>query len=142
MGKQISIRVVPKPRLILKKRLGAGLDAYNKSKMGYLNGKDLGLEARSSKGLLIGGLVGRTYWGWLQVFELWVHPTYRAQGLGSQLIEQAETLAKKRGCKYIQLDTFSFQAPDFYKKLGFKQFGVLKPFPKGHSRIYLFKKIS
>jgi hypothetical protein len=45
----------------------------------------------------------------------------------------------KRGVRSICLDTFSFQAPAFYKKLGFKQFGKLKDFPKGHERIWLKK---
>jgi ribosomal protein S18 acetylase RimI-like enzyme len=136
-----SIKYISKPRTKLKKQLGAGLDSYNKSKMGFINSKDLGLEARNHRGVLVGGLVGHTYWGWLQIYELCVHKTYRRQGLGSTLLHHAEALAKKRGCKYIQLDTFSFQAPGFYKKLGFKSFGVLKPFPKGQARHYFFKKI-
>lgn len=141
MGKSFSFKSVSKPRLVLKKQLGHQLDIYNKSQMGFIDWKDLGVEARDPKRKLIGGLVGGTYWGWLQVFELWVDKSYRDQGLGTELLHKAEVIAKKRGCRYIQLDTFSFQAPGFYKKLGFKEFGVLKPFPKGHARHYLYKRI-
>jgi ribosomal protein S18 acetylase RimI-like enzyme len=125
----------------LKKELGRKLIAHAKPHAGVHGGKDIGLEVRDKKGRLIGGLVGLTYWGWLHVFELWVHGTYRKKGLGRDLLQRAEALAKERGCQYVHLDTFSFQAPGFYKKLGFKVFGTLGPFPSGHKRYYLFKKI-
>jgi ribosomal protein S18 acetylase RimI-like enzyme len=72
---------------------------------------------------------------------LWVDEKHRNKGLGTQLLLKAEVLAGKRGCKYVHLDTFSFQAPEFYRKLGYKRFGALKPFPKGSTRYFLYKKI-
>ena len=141
MKKSYSIKYVSQPKKILKKSLGRQLDLYNKSKMGFVNWKDLGIEAKDPKGKLVGGLVGGTYWGWLQVYELWVDAAYRDEGLGTTLLREAEALARKRGCRHVHLDTFSFQAPGFYRKLGFKKLGVLKPFPRGNARYYLYKKM-
>jgi hypothetical protein len=39
------------------------------------------------------------------------------------------------------LDTFSFQAPDFYKQHGYQVFGELQDFPSGHQRYYLKKQL-
>jgi hypothetical protein len=39
------------------------------------------------------------------------------------------------------LDTMSFQALDFYLKLGYTVFGRLDDLPEGHSRIFLKKAL-
>jgi N-acetylglutamate synthase-like GNAT family acetyltransferase len=57
------------------------------------------------------------------------------------LLADAEAVARERGCTSIYLDTFSFQAPDFYKRLGFKEFGRLNDFPPGRTRIWLWKSL-
>ena len=117
------------------------LNEHAKEKYFPFDWKDLNLEARNKQSQLVGGLAGGTIWNWLFVRALWVAKKYRNQGLGTQLLQKAQLMAKKRGCSYIELDTYSYQAPGFYRKLGFKRFGTLKPFPKGARRYYLFKKI-
>lgn len=88
---------------------------------------------------LAGGLNGATYWGWLFVEHLWVREDCRKSGLGKRLITLAETEAKDRGCRHVYLDTFSFQAPDFYRKRGYTEYAKFDDFPGNHSR-YFFKK--
>ena len=56
-------------------------------------------------------------------------------------MKRAEELAVEQGCNTIYLDTFDFQAPGFYEKLGFKVFGTLQDYPTGHQRFYLVKQI-
>lgn len=46
-----------------------------------------------------------------------------------------------RGCHQITLTTFSFQAPEFYQKLGYHVFGVFGGFGNGHQKVYLQKRI-
>jgi GNAT superfamily N-acetyltransferase len=60
---------------------------------------------------------------------------------GSQLLNEIEQLAKEKGCRLICLDTFSFQAPGFYKKHGYKVFGVLEDHPKGFNQYFLEKRL-
>ncbi len=81
-------------------------------------------------------------WNAVQVGALWVDAKYRKQGLGSQLLETVEKIAAERGCTLIHLDTFDFQAKDFYVKQGYKVFGILNDSPEGHCRYYLSKRLS
>ena len=66
---------------------------------------------------------------------------YRGQGLGKQLMEKAELRAKEKRCSLIHLNTFDFQAPEFYKKLGYTVFGELNNSPTGHKMYFLKKDI-
>ncbi len=136
-----SIKPVSSSNKKFRNRVVQELNAYNAKKIGRFNWKDLDFEAIDSKGKLIAGLVSGTYWGWLFVKMLWVDEKHRNKDIGTQLLNKAEAVAKKRGCKYVHLDTFDFQAPGFYRKLGFKRFGSLKHFPKGSERYFLYKKI-
>ncbi|MFK4476165.1 ribosomal protein S18 acetylase RimI-like enzyme [Bacillus sp. RC206] len=52
-----------------------------------------------------------------------------------------EEFAIKKECRLIKLDTFSFQAPNFYKKHGYKVIGVSEDYPKGHNHYYLEKRL-
>jgi GNAT superfamily N-acetyltransferase len=88
---------------------------------------------------IIGGLTGGTYWQWCHVDILWLDERLRGQGIGSKLLQMAEDEATRRGCVGIFLDTMSFQAPDFYVKHGYTEWGKLDDFPPGHQRIF-FKK--
>jgi ribosomal protein S18 acetylase RimI-like enzyme len=95
------------------------------------------------KGKIVGGLVADTYWGWMYVNVLWVAERYRGKGCGQSLMEAAETEARKRGVRSVFLASFSFQAPKFYVKLGYRVFGRLADFPAGtgHQFILLTKAL-
>jgi GNAT superfamily N-acetyltransferase len=90
---------------------------------------------------IVGGIIGATYWDWFYINLMWIRDDYRSRGYGHQLLAQAEEEAKKRGAKFAHLDTFSFQAPEFYKKYGYQVFGELDHFPEGHTRYFLKKEL-
>ena len=91
---------------------------------------------------IIAGCVARMYcWKVAYVDTLWVHETYRGKGLGAKLLAEVENTAKEKGCYLIHLDTFDFQAKEFYEKQGYKVFGTLEDCPKEHCRYYLKKKL-
>lgn len=72
---------------------------------------------------------------------VWIDDKYRGKGFGKRLLESAEAHARKNGVKNVYLDTFSFQAPKFYKKLGYREFGRLDDFPAGHHRVWMTKPL-
>jgi len=88
----------------------------------------------------LGGLWGRTIYDWLFVELLVVPERFRSRGLGSRLLAQAETIARERGCIGVWLDTYAFQAPDFYRKQGYTAFGTIEDHPRGHKRVFFQKR--
>jgi GNAT superfamily N-acetyltransferase len=90
--------------------------------------------------IVIGGLWGITVFEWLLIQILVVPETMRGQGLGSGLLSTAEQAARARGCRGVHLGTFSFQAPEFYRKMGYTHFGSLENFPPGHAQLYFCKR--
>jgi GNAT superfamily N-acetyltransferase len=95
--------------------------------------------ARSDDDHIIGGLTGKTYWQYLDISFLWVDERYRKSGHATALMSAAETEARRRGCKRAIVDTFSFQAPEFYRKLGYSEWGRLTEMA-GHHERYFFRK--
>ena len=73
---------------------------------------------------------------------LWVEESYRRQGIGSALIRAAERAARERGCRFITLGTFDFQARPLYEKFGFSVCGIIGDCPtKGHTHYDMIKRL-
>jgi len=100
----------------------------------------VGVMLRDADGGLVAGLDGVAYGGWLFVNNLWVSEPLRRRGVGRTLVAEAEREALKRGCHSAWLDTFSFQAPEFYPKLGYEIFATLD-YPPAHRRYFLRKRL-
>lgn len=97
---------------------------------------------RSDEGEIIGGLTATGFWRHLHVDFLWVDPAWRGKRIAEKLMAQAEVYARSKGHRLMIVDTLSFQAPEFYKKQGFIEFGVIADFPEGHSHHYFEKRLN
>ena len=98
--------------------------------------------AKSDEGKLFGGIQAyRVNWGILHIELLYVYDSHRGQGIASTLLEYVEKIARDNHCHIAHLDTFDFQAKDFYLKHGYSIFGVLENAPKGHNRYFLKKDL-
>lgn len=120
--------------------ISEGLNSYNYDIAGPHNDLDLWVVARDSDGKVAGGLKGCSEYTWLFVEWLWISPEQRGGGLGTQLLATAEEEARQRGCIGVHLDSFTFQAPEFYKRQGYEEFGRIDDYPAGHSRVWLKKR--
>lgn len=118
------------------------LDAFNRAYSDVGNPHQKTLVLRGEQERLMAGIVFVIHWHWLHVEILFVQEGSRGQGLGSQLLQQAEVYAKAEGCIGAYLDTLSFQAPDFYVKHGYKVLAKLPNFPPGpNQKIYFAKRL-
>ena len=107
-----------------------------------MNESPLVLSARDAEDELIGGLVGTSFWNGVFIDLLWVREAHRGGGVGRSLMVRAESEVRSRGCTLAYLNTFSFQAPGFYEKLGYRALGSLKELPVGHARTWYSKCLS
>jgi GNAT superfamily N-acetyltransferase len=114
------------------------LGAYNAPFFGGPAYSYFGLFVRAEDRTIRAGLVGNCYADWLFIALLWVHADLRRAGIGSALIAEAERHARDFGCRSAWVDTFSFQAPDFYPRFGYREFARLD-YPRGHHRIFFRK---
>ena len=117
------------------------LRAYNTAQAGPGNPQPLALLVRDDNGETLGGLYGRFFYQWLFIELLSVPEQARGQGLGSKLMQMAEDLAREKECVGIWLDTFDFQAPEFYKRLGYSELGQIADYPPGHKRHFFQKRL-
>ena len=120
--------------------LRAALRAYNQSAAGQSVHTSLLLTATTAQGEFVGGVYGKIAWQWLYVDLLWVHPNFRGNGLGRKLLTEIELAANKQQIFRYHLATASFQAPDFYQKLGYEICGKIEDLPPGHTNYFLQKR--
>jgi ribosomal protein S18 acetylase RimI-like enzyme len=121
--------------------IGGGIRKFNQEKGGEDNNQNLCFVLIAPNQEIVGGVIGATHWDWLHIDLMWIKEELRGLGYGHRLLKKAEEEARRRGARYAYLDTFSFQAPEFYKKYGYVVFGELNDFPPGHQRFFLRKQL-
>jgi GNAT superfamily N-acetyltransferase len=141
MDEEYQIVYVDKPEESAWGIIGRGLDRYNEQQAGEYHLQRLCFALQAPAGEIVGGALGAIYWDWFQLDLLWIQAELRGRGYGHRLLNAVEAEAQRRGAKHVFLDTFSFQAPDFYRQHGYQVFGQLQDFPRGHQRYYLTKQL-
>ena len=126
----------PQPRLTvaagdpdLDARLSEELTRYNEAASGVGDQRELTVCVRDDAGDLIGGLSGWTWGTCAGVAMLWVRADSRAAGWGARMLRAAEAAAVARGCAQMVLSSFTFQAPDFYRRHGYVETGRSEGLP-------------
>ena len=104
-------------------------------------GRVIRIFLRSPEGVIVGGIDGLVFGGWVYVKLLWVDAALRGQGHGSRLLQRVEEEAVRLGCRNAHLDTYSFEARPFYEKNGYQVFATLDDFPPGHKKHFLRKQL-
>lgn len=89
---------------------------------------------------VIGGALGKIIFGWYELTDFYIDEPYRKQGLGSKVIKKIEEFAKENNALGVKIESWSFQAPKFYQKLGYTVWGEFKDCPPGAIHYYLYKK--
>ncbi len=97
--------------------------------------------AAEDDGKIAGVITGRAYYNEVHIGDLIVGKGYRKDGVGSKLVMAVEDAYKRKGYEKIALTTFGFQAPEFYKKLGYELEFVRKDSNPKLSKYFYLKKI-
>ncbi|MCR9258698.1 MAG: GNAT family N-acetyltransferase [Pseudomonadaceae bacterium] len=105
------------------------------------NQRMLSVALRDKNGNVMGGITANTIWDWLQIGVLWLPDELRGQGFGHQLLERIETIGRDKGCKHAMLNTFEFEAREFYESHGYEVESQTNDFPEGHTQYHLRKEL-
>ncbi len=134
----------PKPRPLENNEYEAikiGLDGYNEMFTGSLLREDVSSVLKDNAGNTFGAILGEINWGWLYIKALWIDERLRNMGWGQKLLYGFEKYSLSRGISNIRLETTTFQALGFYKKLGYTVFAELDDMPPGETSFFLKKSI-
>jgi ribosomal protein S18 acetylase RimI-like enzyme len=121
--------------------LEAKLRGFNERVSGPLDSRVVSLVIRDRGGDLVGGLSGEAFWNAFVIRLLWVDERHQRRGYGAALVDRAERVATERACDVMYVSTFDFQAPDFYRKMGFREIGRLDNVPPRSNLRWLHKAL-
>lgn len=119
----------------------SNLQAFNRNAVGEISFSSIQLVVKDGAGRLIGGAIAEVALGWLEVVVLWVDEGARGNGIGSRLLAACEENAASLGAHSARLDTFDWQALDFYSRSGYTIFGELADYPQGRKRYFMSKSL-
>ncbi|MFO1302257.1 MAG: GNAT family N-acetyltransferase [Burkholderiales bacterium] len=126
----------------IAKVVDEGLDASNHERAPLDAVDHVTCLARDDAGSVIGGAVGRTWGECAELLQLWVSPAHRRQGIGKALVQQFEARVAAQGCQTCYLTTFSFQAPDLYRALGYAAVSEIRGFPQGIAKYLMVRTLN
>ena len=118
----------------------SGLRTYNQEAGGIDEARRVAIVVRDGDDV-VAGLFGRTWGTVCEIQVVWVDDGHRGGGVGTRLMREAEEVARERGCDRVVLNTFSFQAPRFYERLGYESFAVVDGFPRDARRHHMQKRL-
>ena len=98
--------------------------------------------AAEEDGNILGVITGRAYYNEVHIDDLIVASSLRKGGIGSKLVRAVEDNYRGKGYDKITLTTFGFQAPEFYKKLGYEVEFVREDKDPKLSKYFLAKELS
>lgn len=94
------------------------------------------------QGRLVAGASGWTWGQAAGVGMMWVHEDHRGTGVGTSAMSAFENEARKRGCTHVFVTSFTFQAPGFYQRLGYREIFRWESVPTpGKDDVHLRKEL-
>ncbi|MFV2112797.1 GNAT family N-acetyltransferase [Micromonospora sp. LOL_025] len=122
-------------------RLDAELTIFNNRATGADDEATLNVRVDDADGELVAGLTGWSWGGCAGINMVWVREDRHAEGWGGRLLRAAEDEARRRGCTEMSVSSFSFQAPEFYRRHGYLDTGRREGIPGGHVDHHFVKSL-
>lgn len=127
----------------LDQKLSDELDAFNFAASGVSNLRELTVKVEDADGSLVAGLSGWTWGTCAGLAMVWVREDARKEGWGSRLLDTAEDEARHRGCTQVVVSSFTFQAPEFYRRHGYVETGRTEALPlEGNADVHFVKLLA
>ena len=117
------------------------LDRHNIERTGIRDARLLCVAAHSADGRFQGGIHGHSWGGYCEIKTIFVAEEQRGRGLGRLMMEAMEAEALRRRCRQVILSTHGFQAPGFYRRLGYSCVAQIDDCPAGDSYRLMVKRL-
>lgn len=127
----------------LDQALSDGLDVVNAAATpGIAEQTPLTVKVCDDAGGLVAGLSGWTWGTCAGIAMVWVREDRRRDGWGARLLAAAEAEAQARGCTQVTVSSFTFQAPEFYRRHGYVEYARTEGLPvAGMADVHLRKDL-
>ncbi|WP_298537190.1 GNAT family N-acetyltransferase [uncultured Algibacter sp.] len=141
----MNIEITSNPEKEDLKTISEGIQNYNQyyipDEVVFEKDTKFTVFAKDDNGKVVGGIRACAFWNYCIIELLWLSEKTRGLGIGKKLIKATEEFALEKGFNYVRTETLSFQARPFYEKLGYRVFGELPDYPKGHTTYCLVKEL-
>jgi GNAT superfamily N-acetyltransferase len=106
----------------LDQRLSDELGKVNaEATRGTAPARELTVRLHDHASELAAGVSGWTWGLAAGIGMTWVRADARGAGLGARLLAEFEDEARSRGCTHVFVTSFTFQAPGFYERHGYRE---------------------
>ncbi len=138
----MKLEIVESPEPSLIDFFDKKIEEFNLARWEVKTKVPLAVKVMDPNGEIMAGASAKTFGLWMMLENLWVHETLRGQNMGTKILLSLEDVARKRGCKFVLLDTLNFQAKDFYEKQGYKVQWTQLNYPREGSKHFMVKELS
>lgn len=142
MNETPNLRILPSADDAVKAEAAAALYRYNVAATGVDDRLPIGAVLYDGSGRALAGLWGRAEFGLLFLDMFFVPAHLRGRSYGARLLATVEEGARRRGCRGAVVETSSFQAPGFYIRHGYNEFGRIPFAVDGQARIFFRKQLA
>ena len=127
----------------IKDALHLGIKDFNYHTFGQYELQPFAIYMQDAPGVIIAGAYGfkLAKHHTIRMEFVWVKEDLRHQGLGAKILHRVEDYARQLQFHFIQAMTLDFQAPEFYKKMGYQLLGNIPQWFCGHDAIFFSKDI-
>ncbi|MGO4692664.1 GNAT family N-acetyltransferase [Paenibacillus sp. 2TAB26] len=77
----------------------------------------------------------------MHIDVFWIANEYRNKGYGKIMMAEAKRIGKELGCIFAHTSTFTYQSPEFYKRMGYEIFAVNDEYPEDIKQFFFKKKL-
>lgn len=136
----VEFELQEEPDAVTEKLIEDGLTGFLAADVGEDSETKLTVVCRDGD-TIIGGMTGGTSYGGMGIKFFWIDEKYRKRGIGGKIIAMAEAESIERGCIHAFVNTHDFQAPGFYKRMGYRVHSELNDVPPGHTGYFMVKDL-
>lgn len=118
-----------------------GIIDFNESALKFKS-KSISIFLKDSNKKVHGGILTWLNSDSIYIDVLWIDEKFRQQGYGTKLLQAAENEGSRHSCRFCMVDTFGFQAEEFYQNHGYEMIGEIKNYVQEYSRIFFRKNLT